>query len=147
MVQKRRRRSFSAEFKAKAVKKITSGKRSPLQVEREHKLSPGTIYNWLREAKVMTGETNIVTRSEAQDSAEGQPAQAAPLDEQATTPRKRIRNRTSSEHRTRLQPSARHSTAQGRGDSMDSLEDENRQLREDLTMYRRLLARELTAKL
>ncbi len=43
---KRRRRSFTAEFKAQVVLEVLAGLKSPSEVARQHKLEPELVARW-----------------------------------------------------------------------------------------------------
>ena len=43
---KRRRRSFTPQFKAQVVLEVLAGPKSPSEVDRQHKLKPELIARW-----------------------------------------------------------------------------------------------------
>jgi|688.fasta_scaffold343955_2 transposase len=49
------RRSFSAEFRAEAVRLVSSGERSQAEVARSLGIGTSTIHKWCREAKAKDG--------------------------------------------------------------------------------------------
>ncbi len=53
---KRRRRSFTAEFKAQVVLEVLSSLKSQAEVARQHKLKPELITRWKEIALVNSGE-------------------------------------------------------------------------------------------
>ena len=54
---KRRRRSFTAEFKAQVVLEILSGRSSQAEIARQHKLKPELIARW----KDTKAQSEVVT--------------------------------------------------------------------------------------
>ena len=67
----RRRRRFTAEFKAGAVRLVLEEGRSISEVARELDLVPSALGNWVRDAKVEAGQGPVgaVTASEREELA------------------------------------------------------------------------------
>jgi transposase len=53
---KRKRRSFTAEFKAEVVRKVQSSGKSPGQVARELDLTETAVRHWVKQALVDSGK-------------------------------------------------------------------------------------------
>jgi len=55
-MERQKKRRFSAEFKAEAVKLVVGGGRSQLQIARELEISPSALSNWVRQAQIDAGQ-------------------------------------------------------------------------------------------
>ena len=65
----RARRSFTAEFKAEIVELCGRGDRSINQIAEDFDLTVTAVRNWVREAKIATGELDELTRTEREELA------------------------------------------------------------------------------
>ncbi|RYF37214.1 MAG: hypothetical protein EOO38_26685 [Cytophagaceae bacterium] len=67
-IMARKRRAFSTEFKTEVVRQVQSGRRIS-EVSRELELTPSSVNNWVRQAKIDAGDggsgsTTTVDRNE-----------------------------------------------------------------------------------
>ncbi len=69
-VGRRRRRSFTAEFKADAVAMVIEDGRSIRSVAEGLGIGESSLGNWVRQARIDTGERHGVTTSERQELVE-----------------------------------------------------------------------------
>ena len=68
MGTKRQRRSFSADFKARAVLEVLTGQKTTAQVCREHQLKPDLLSRW--KAEFVTHASAVFSGDEREQQAE-----------------------------------------------------------------------------
>lgn len=68
--QSRRRRSFTAEFKADIVERCRGGDRTIAEVARDFDLTESAVRGWVKQAEIDTGEGEGLTSGERAELAE-----------------------------------------------------------------------------